>query len=174
MPAPPDGGAGPPVSSDLLRRHRNSRSPLLILGGTPPSRRQVAQAFHATSQLRLGAFVVVDCATEEARLHEALRHWLTRAAGAGPPNPLWPAERGTLYLESIDSLHEVAQQLLLTFIHRCSTFAPADEEWLGRLAAGGDEDPWDLVAQGRFLGGLADGLDKIRVELNPRRQGGVA
>jgi DNA-binding NtrC family response regulator len=148
---------------------------VLIVGGTDSGRSEVAQAFHASSPLKLGALIRIDCAIDEGTLSEALQHWLTRAGRMDAANPLWPAERGTLYLESVDGLSPGSQQLLLAFVHRCSSLSPGDESgWLGRLAAGCDEDPWDLVAQGRFLAGLADGLDKIRVELNPRRQGGAA
>jgi DNA-binding NtrC family response regulator len=158
----------------LLRLHRNSLSHVLIVGGHREERAAVALAFHRMSALRLGSFVRVDCSLEEGRLRAALHHWLTRAGHLVSANSLWSAERGTLYLESIASLSLDSQQLLLTFAHRCSAPIPGEGGWTGRLAVGSDEDPWDLVSGGRFLGNLADGLDKIRVELDSRRQGGAA
>lgn len=171
----PSGGTGSPVSIELLRLHRNGLSHLLVVGGHPEERAAVALAFHRVSPLRLGSFLRIDCRLEEKRLRVALHHWLTHAGRLLAANSLWSAERGTLYLESIGSLSLDSQQLLLTFANRCSALSSGgDGGWTGRLAVGSDEDPWDLVSADRFLGSLADGLDKIRIDLDSRRQGGAA
>ncbi len=138
-------------------------------------RAAVALEFHRVSPLRLGTMVTLDCATDEERLRAALHHWMNRAGRPQASNAMWSAERGTLFLESIGSLALETQHLLLLFANRCSTLSsgPAGG-WTGRLAVGCDDDPWDLVASGRFVGSLADSFDKIRVELESFRQGGAA
>jgi DNA-binding NtrC family response regulator len=166
-------GIASPVPAELLRLHRYSLSPLLIVGGDRSGRASVALAFHRASPLRAGSFLSLDCAREEARLRQALQRWLTAADRTLPANPLWSAARGTLYLESVGSLSAASQRLLQTFVERGSGLSPGgSREWPGRLAAGSGQDLWELVAAERFLGGLADGLDKIRVALDPQGQEG--
>lgn len=150
-------------------------SHLLVVGGSPSERLRVARAVHGESALRLGPFVALDCASEEPKLREALRHWLRFAARTNAPHPLWSAERGTLFLDAIGQLSADTQQQLLSFASRDrSDSSGRESRCAGRLAVGCDEDPWDLVAHGLFLPQLADVLDKIRVDLDPRRQGGAA
>jgi DNA-binding NtrC family response regulator len=150
-------------------------SHLLVVGGSPAERLCVARAVHGESVLRLGPFVAVDCATEEPKLREALSDWLGFAGRTNSAHPLWSAERGTLFLDAIGRLSADTQQQLLAFAARDLLNSSGREaRGAGRLAAGCDEDPWDLVAQGRFLAQLADVLDKIRVDLDPRRQQGTA
>jgi len=150
-------------------------SHLLVIGGTAAERRRVARSFHDGSALRLGAFVAVNCARREPQLQESLRQWLGFTGSAGAPHPLWSAERGTLFLEAIGELARDTQLLLLQLTSRESMSPPEYlNRGVGRLAVGSDEDPWDLVARGRFLASLADALDKLRVELDPRRRRGTA
>ena len=150
-------------------------SHLLVIGGTPAERLRVARSFHDQSALRLGAFVAVNCARREPQLHQSLRQWLGFTGSAGAPHPLWSAERGTLFLEAIGRLSHDTQHLLLQFASRELASPPERASGgVGRLAVGCDEDPWDLVARGRFLAPLADALDKIRVELDARRRRGTA
>src|SRR5262249_10331377 len=135
----------------------------------------VALEFHRASPFRRGSLVVLDCATQEDRLRAALEFWLGGAGRRTVPNPLWPAERGTLFLDSVAHLPLGTQQLLVLLTNRCSALSSGQGgDWICRLAVGSDEDPWDFVAGGRFLGNLADGLDKIRVEMDSLRQGGAA
>ena len=174
-PVPPHSGTGPLISADLLRFHRNSLSHLLVVGGSPSERSEVALEFHRVSPVRLGPLIAVDCSIDEARLRDALTWWMSPTGRLSAPNALWSAERGTLFLDLVGQLSRDTQQLLLTCINRHSALsAGCAHSWTGRLAVGSDEDPWDLVAGGRFLGALVDALDKIRVELEPLRQGGAA
>jgi DNA-binding NtrC family response regulator len=150
-------------------------SHLLVVGGSPSERLRVARAVHDESALRLGPFVALDCATDEPKLREALTHWLAFAARANAAHPLWSAERGTLFLDAIGELSAATQQQLLSLASRDWSNSPGRESRrAGRLAVGCADDPWDLVAHGLFLPQLADVLDKIRVDLDPRRQGGTA
>jgi DNA-binding NtrC family response regulator len=159
----------------LARPHRHSLSHALIVGGSAPLRERVARALHAESSHAIGPFVMLRCDADEPRLRLALDRWLTRTGRGSAVNPLWPAERGTLYLESVGSLAMETQAQLLNFA--ATDFALSSERGnprAGRLVVGSDQDLWDLVAADRFLGRLADVLDKIRVELDPRIRGGAA
>jgi DNA-binding NtrC family response regulator len=150
-------------------------SHLLVVGGTAADRLRVARSHHDESALRLGAFVAVNCARREPQLRESLRYWLGFAGSAGAPHALWSAERGTLFLDAIGQLSRDTQQQLLEFASRELPSPPERaSRRVGRLAVGCNEDPWDLVARGRFLAPLADALDKVRVELDARRRRGTA
>ena len=150
-------------------------SHVLVVGGNAAERLEVARTYHDESALRLGAFVALNCARREAQLRDSLRHWLGFAGAAGAPHPLWSAERGTLYLDGVGRLSSETLLLLLEFASREPQSPPGHGRGgVGRLAVGTDEDLWDLVARGRFPARLADALDKIRVELDPRRRRGTA
>lgn len=172
-------GAPLRTAAQLIRLHRHSLANLLVLGGTSEERAEVARGFHQGSPLHAGPVVAVDCRSEEARLRSSLESLLACTSRTRAENPMWSAARGTLFLDSIESLSEPTQRLLLTFAER---FAPGRDEgqevegidWVGRLSAGSSEDPTIAVAEGRFLEALYDHLDKIRVELGPVRHVGVA
>ena len=172
-------GAPLRTAAQLIRLHRHSLANLLVLGGTPEERAGVARGFHQESPLRAGPIVEIDCRNDEDRLRSSLESWLACTSRARAEHPMWSAARGTLFLDSIDSLSELTQRLLLTFAER---FAPGRDdgqetdgrEWVGRLSAGSPEDPAVAVAEGRFLEALYDHLDKIRVDLGPVRHVGVA
>lgn len=156
-----------------MRLQRDSMSHLLFVGGRAGDRRALALSFHRASALRQGPFLSLHCEMQGDVLRDTLQHYLSGLGAA--PNPLWAARRGMLYLESVGCLSPAAQRLLLAFIHAGSAQNSSSADgWSGRLAAGTDEDLWDLVAEGTFHGALADGLDKIRVDLDPRKKGGVA
>jgi DNA-binding NtrC family response regulator len=159
--------------ADLKRLQRDSMSHLLLVGGRAGDRRALALSFHRASAFRQGSFVSLHCETQPDTLRDMLQHFLSGMGAA--PNPLWAARRGMLYLESVGCLSRGSQRLLLAFIHASSAQDSfRTDAWSGRLAAGTDDDLWDLVAEGTFQGALADGLDKIRVDLDPRKKGGVA
>ena len=166
--------ARPPAQ--LLRLHRHSLSNLLVLGGTESQRLAVARAFHRWSPLSQGPFVALDCMFDEPRLWRALQSWLT---AGGPPfgaNPLHACRRGMLYLESVGSLSDPSQRLLLIFARQLEPGSPAVlvEPRPLRLAVGNTEDLSEAVDRRSFSSALYDCLDKIRVEIGRIPKQGVA
>lgn len=163
----------PPV--DEFRPHRDSLTNVLVVGGTPERRDQVARAFHLESLLRAGAFVHVDCAREEPRLRAALRGWTSSAPGS-ELNPLRAAAQGTIYLDSVEQLSSDTQGLLLAFARRLQTAPPSAGETScpGRLVTGNPTGLARAVSEGRFLAALFDALDKVRVQLEDITPGGSA
>lgn len=149
----------------LLSLNRHSLTALLVTGGQAEHRRAVALSFHDAGPLRGGPFVHVDCRRDESRLQSALEGCLTGAAAGSGPSVVLAAWGGTLYLDRVAALTLQTQKLAQCALHR----ACADESdgWPLRISAGDDEDPAVAVRNGRFLPGLYDALDKIRVELDP-------
>ena len=168
-------GDSPAPHAGLLRLHRRSLINVLVMGATRVEREDVARAFHQDSPLRSGPFVRVDCSVDEERLCRALHTWMSGAFDSSDSS-LMVAERGTLYLENIDSLSSHAQRLLLTFVsHHAGARQFSDgASWGGRLVAGSGAHLGDQVMEARFLEPLYDCLDKARIELDSSWQGGVA
>jgi DNA-binding NtrC family response regulator len=140
----------------------------MILGGSSRERRSVALSVHAESVMRSGPFVTVDCSAGEARLCDALQAWMTGVDDSSDPSTL-AAERGTLFLDSIEALSARAQRQLLAFVTGTSSYG-----WSGRVVCGAREDLPARARDGRFLMPLFDCLDKARIELSDCMQGGAA
>lgn len=159
----------------LLRLHRHSLVNVLVMGGEAGERERIARAFHRESPLRTGPFVRLDCALEEDRLCAALQRWMTGASDSSDSS-LMVAERGTLYLDHVDSLSPETQRLLLAFVTRFANAATWNDAaaWGGRLVCGSEHHLGDLADQGTFLDPLYDCLDKARIELEPSWHGGAA
>jgi len=137
---------------------------VLVLGGSPDDRTQLARAFHRDSPNHAGAFVRIDCGRDEPLLAAALQDFLS-AAGAPAGNPVLEATGGTLFLDSIASLAPRSQRLLLELVSL--TPGGAADPWDGRLIVGNRDDLAPDIAAGRFLAALYDCLDKLRVQLEP-------
>ena len=150
-----------PRPSALMQLHRNSLTPVLIVGGTELRRGEMAKAFHDQSPVRSGLFTRLDCATEEPILEAALRCWLSASAPGLEDNPLRACARGTLFLDRLTSLSLQSQRPLLALLNRLDPHnGPC-----ARLTVGCARDPGLAVQAGVLLPALLDRLDKVRIEL---------
>ena len=134
---------------------------VLVVGGDPATRAEVAEAFHRESPLRSGSLVAIDAAQEAVPLLAALRAWTSGSPSAVPVR-LAVAERGTLFIDSIERLDPEAQRRLRVLIDQGLESTAARP---GRFIAGSGEDLADAVAGGTLLAALYDALDKVRIEL---------
>ncbi|MBI3538973.1 MAG: sigma 54-interacting transcriptional regulator [Candidatus Eisenbacteria bacterium] len=137
----------------------------MVVGGTATRRNEVARSFHRESPLRNGAFFVVDAATDDDRLRQALAAW-TGAPGSGE-HPFAGAAHGTLFIDNGDRLSAESQRLLLALGRRLLG-EPAQAREVpcpGRIIIGSARPLSRAVAEGTFLETLYDALDKVRVEL---------
>ena len=135
---------------------------MLILGGSPEDRTQLARSLHRDSANHAGAFVRLDSERDEAPLSVALQEFLS-AAGATDGNPILQAAGGTLFIDSIASLSSPTQRLLLELVSRTDGTAAGLCRW--RLVTGNQADLSPEVEAGRFLAALYDCLDKLRIQL---------
>jgi DNA-binding NtrC family response regulator len=142
---------------------RHTLTSVLILGGSPDDRTQLARSFHRESPNHAGAFVRVE-GSDEAPLAVALQDFLS-AAGAPEHNPIRQAAGGTLFIDAISGLTVHTQRLLLELLTRTEGTAAGLCRW--RLVTGDRTDPSAEVEEGRFLPALYDCLDKLRIELEP-------
>jgi len=153
----------PPARFFVL--HERDRISVLVVGGSPGRRLQVAHAFHRRSRLRRGPFVCIDAGREEAVLRDALRSWGSRE-GAGS-DPVAAAQQGTLFIESVSMLSDETQRLLLEFClrHLNATPQTSAHPWIGRLVVGDGYRVRRAVRAGAFSPALYDAVDKVRVDL---------
>jgi DNA-binding NtrC family response regulator len=135
---------------------------VLILGGSPEDRTQLARALHRQSPHHAGAFVRVEAGRDETVLSMALQEFLS-AAGAANENPIRQAAGGTLFVDAIGSLSPGTQRLMLELVSRTEGTAAGLCRW--RLVTGNDADLATEVEAGRFLAPLFDCLDKLRIQL---------
>ncbi len=160
----------------MLRHYRYATVPLLVLGDDPGARAAVAEEFWRVGPLRSGPFVRVDCTSEESTLAAALEDWLTVGQDGRSATRLRATERGTLFLDSVDSLSPRTQRLLLAFVDRF--LAPgldaSSGAWRGRLIAGAGTGLRVAADTGGFSIALLDGLDKLRFEPGLPGQRGAA
>ena len=159
------GGVTPPAR--LVRLHRHNLVNLLVLGGTPDQRVQVAYAFHRDSAVRRGPFVCIDGRHEQDPLRLALQQWMVPTELGSWSDPLRAAQNGTLFLDSVGTLSSDTQRMLLAFMRNSmnATDSFGNRVWVGRLAVGNGGPLSVAVSEGRFLAALYDSLDKVCVEL---------
>jgi DNA-binding NtrC family response regulator len=150
-----------PRPSALMQLHRNSLTPVLIVGGSEQRRAEMAKAFHDQSPVRTGLFTTLDCASEEPILEAALRCWLSATAPGVAENPLRACARGTLFLDHLEALSLPVQRPLLALLNR---FDPHNGP-CARLTVGCATDPGPAMQAGTLLPALLDRLDKVRIEL---------
>jgi DNA-binding NtrC family response regulator len=150
-----------------LRLHRNSLMNVLVMGGDPATRLEIAEAFHRESPLHAGPLVAIDAVRDAGPLLAALRSW-TSGTTATIPVSLAAAERGTLFIDGIEHLDTESQRRLRQLIDHGDESSAVRP---GRFVAGFSEDPAAAVAMGVFSPALYDALDKVRIELPTQARG---
>ncbi len=169
-------GAESRLPAPLLRRQRLSRANVLVLGGSPARRLDLARRVHDQGPFAHERFCAFDCTRDEAQLARTLEGWLIED---GRPLAATGDRRGTtcgvVYLESVSQLSETTQRLLLIVAHRLQGH-PSEPGHYGpvRLMAGERSDP--VLAEGAtpLVRSLVDHLDKIRIDAGRARVRGAA
>jgi len=141
----------------LARLGARGDSAVVVHGPDGSGKELVASILHFAG-LRSGAFIAVDCATLVA---ENLAEELFGAAGAESEaaGALHRAQRGTLYLRSIEALPSALQERLLAMLEKESPDV--------RVVVGTAADLARAVDQGRFLPELHRRLSADRITLVP-------
>ena len=146
----------------------------LVIGRSAGERESVARAVHRAQCGVESPFLRVGCGQEESLLRQELKSWLAGASGESSPRLLTRLERGSLFLDRIESLGAPTQALLLEFLARIQEAGPrgsgessSDAAWKGQLVVGSEESLTRFVKAGGFDPALARRLDRIRIVLNP-------
>lgn len=151
-------------------------APVMIAGETGTGKELCARAVHFASRRRGGPFIVVDCAALPDHLVE--NELFGHAQGAytdartSQKGLVALAERGSLFLDEIDSLSLVAQSKLLRFLEDrvyrplgSDRFLKADV----RLLAATNKPLEQLVKNGQFRSDLFYRLNVLVLHLPPLR-----
>jgi DNA-binding NtrC family response regulator len=159
-----------------LRRISESDATVLVVGETGTGKELAARAVHYLSARADCPFVAVNCAALPDTLLEAEFFGHERGAftdaHATRQGLLAQAERGTLFLDEVESLTPRAQGALLRVLHD-RTFRPlgsATERSVDvRFVAATNVDLPRLVRQGEFRADLLYRLRVLWLELPPLR-----
>lgn len=172
------GSAGICELREQIRRAAASSATVLIQGETGSGKELVAQALHAVSPRRRGAFVAINCGAVPESLLEAelFGHEdgaFTGARRGGRAGLIEAASGGSLFLDEIGEMPLPLQTRLLRVLEErevlrvgASTPIPVDL----RVIAASHVDLRAAVASQRFRADLFYRLDVLRLRLPPLRE----
>jgi CBS domain-containing protein len=140
----PGASTAPAIAGEGARVAARLDVPVLIVGGTPVTRRKMAQAIHDRSPRWQGPFV----AESAAQGADALPKWFDQGRG------------GTVFLDDVGALDAALQQRLLDVLRLAGTGAV-------RLLTGAASDLLGDVRAGRFSDRLFYELNVLRVDVTP-------
>ncbi|MGB6010663.1 MAG: sigma-54 dependent transcriptional regulator [Desulfobacterales bacterium] len=164
---------------DLISTIAISDGTVLVQGESGTGKELVTRAIHNRSNRRRQPFVVINCAVIPATLMESKIFGHNRGAFTGAINTsigkLELADRGTVFLDDIDSLDVNMQAKLLRIIQE------KEFERLGstkvikvdvRFVAASNKNIKNLILQGNFREDLYYRLNVFPIELPPLRERG--
>ncbi|HXG62569.1 MAG TPA: sigma-54 dependent transcriptional regulator [Planctomycetota bacterium] len=162
---------------ELIRKVKDSASPVLIQGESGTGKELVARALHFDSVRRDFPFVAVNCATLQENLLESElfghRAGAFTGAAADKRGLLEIADRGTLFVDEIAETHPNVQAKLLRVLET-GEFRPVgdvrERKADVRLVAATNKDLRAEVARGRFREDLFYRLDVVTILLPPLRE----
>jgi DNA-binding NtrC family response regulator len=162
---------------ELIRKVKDSASPVLIQGESGTGKELVARALHFDSVRRDFPFVAVNCATLQENLLESElfghRAGAFTGAAADKRGLLEIADRGTLFVDEIAETHPNVQAKLLRVLET-GEFRPVgdvrERKADVRLVAATNKDLRAEVARGRFREDLFYRLDVVTIHLPPLRE----
>jgi DNA-binding NtrC family response regulator len=164
---------------DLIRKVKDSPSPVLIEGESGTGKELVARALHYDSARKEMPFVAVNCATLQENLLESELFGHKAGAYTGALTDkrglLEIADRGTLFVDEIAETHPSVQSKLLRVLESGEFRAVGDvkeKKVTVRLVAATNKDLRGEVAKGKFREDLFYRLNVVSLRLPPLRERG--
>jgi two-component system, NtrC family, response regulator GlrR len=152
---------------------------VLIAGETGTGKEMVARAIHSLSDRRRQSFVPVDCGAipQELAESELFGHEKGSFTGAGTKTTglIGSANRGTLFLDEVDTLSLNTQAKLLRFLQRREYRAVGStnlQQSNVRVISATNTDLREQVREGRFREDLFYRLKVVQMRLPPLRERG--
>lgn len=158
----------------LLDQISDASSHLYLEGKPGVGKKLVAKTIHTHSPRKQGPFIVINCALFNEEQLEAELFGQTRGAYPGAfmdkPGLLDIADRGTFYLENLDSLSPKLQFRLLKFL-REGSFIPVGDTVPHtadiRIIASADDTIYQKIDSGLFSEELFETLRIICIQVPP-------
>lgn len=174
-------GAAPGMQAvyRILENAAASRATVFVTGESGTGKELAAEAVHARSPRREGAFVALNCAAIPKDLIESEIFGHVRGAFTGAvadrPGAARMADGGTLFLDEICEMDLALQGKLLRFV-QTGTFVPVGATRPVttdvRFVCATNRDPLEEVRAGRFREDLYYRLHVVPVALPPLRERG--
>ncbi|MDJ0630444.1 MAG: sigma-54 dependent transcriptional regulator [Rhodobacter sp.] len=160
----------------LARQYASFDVPALITGEAGTGKTDLARAMHYGSLRSDRPFFELNCAGLTDEVLAAELFGIKRGAVAGVQSTkvgiLQKADRGSVFLNGVDSLSSAMQMAVLRFV-REGAFQPiGSHETMtsgARLIAGSHRDLRDAVADGKFRGDLFYALSVTELHMPPLR-----
>ncbi len=173
-------GSSPPMQAvyDMVRRVKDTPINCLVVGESGTGKELVARAIH-DSGLRRGGFVAVNCGAIPENLVESELFGHVRGAFSGAARDkeglVAAADRGTLFLDEVNSLPLSAQVKLLRVlqervIERVGDLSPRPVDI--RVVNATNKDLEEEIRAGRFREDLYYRLNEVAIQLPPLRDRG--
>jgi DNA-binding NtrC family response regulator len=164
---------------ELIRKVKESSSPVLIEGESGTGKELVARALHFDSHRRDMPFVAVNCATLQETLLESELFGHRAGAYTGATQDkrglLEIADRGTLFVDEIGETHPNVQAKLLRVLETGEFRAVGDVKEKSvtvRIVAATNKNLRNEVTAGRFREDLFYRLNVVSLRLPPLRERG--
>ncbi|WP_374293704.1 sigma-54-dependent transcriptional regulator [Sphingomonas sp.] len=155
---------------DMVRQVAQADVDVLIEGETGTGKELIALLLHRWSARRTRPFVAVDCAALPETIAEGE---LFGQAHGRTPGRIIAANRGTLFLDEVDSMALALQGRMLRVVEEREVRAIGAEERQMldlRIVAAAKSDLASAVAEGRFRADLLYRLDAVRLRVPPLRE----
>ena len=174
-------GAAPAMQTvyRILENAAASRATVFVTGESGTGKELAAEAVHALSPRREGAFVALNCAAIPKDLIESEIFGHVRGAFTGAvadrPGAARAADGGTLFLDELCEMDLALQGKLLRFIQTGSFMPVGGTKPLRtdvRFVCATNRDPFEEVRAGRFREDLYYRLHVVPVALPPLRERG--
>jgi DNA-binding NtrC family response regulator len=162
---------------ELISTISGNNSAVFIQGESGTGKELVARAIHNLSPRSHQPFVVVNCAAIPSNLMESTIFGHSKGAFTGATNShigkLEMANMGTAFLDDIDTLDTGMQAKLLRAIQEKEFEKVGSTKLINadvRFLAASNQDPRDLISQGKFREDLFYRLNVFPISLPPLRE----
>ena len=160
----------------LVREIANTDVSVLIIGETGTGKESVAASLHKLSNRNSRPFSIVDCASlPEALIEVELFGVEETVSGIRrlKPGRITSADKGTLFLDSVDTLPLAAQSRLLRAVEEkqvTAVGATSSRDVSCRVVSAATQDLAQMRKEGRFRSDLFFRLNTVTLHLPPLRE----